>query len=417
MAAVTFIHNATLIYKSAGGCRVLCDPWYTPGAFLTWTHVYDLGPYPMVGEDFDAIYISHAHEDHFDEQFLMSIPKATPLFIPEESLIPILRNKLTQLNFTNIRVCKNGTLQYFEDIKFVIYGPYQRSRFDDDGEFPNILDSSIFFDDGESTFLNTNDNFPTKSALEDLTSEFGKINCVGILYNSAGFYPHCVKNLSDQEKLIESDRIVGQCIQLISSLQLPEHCDYILPMAGDFRYQGASTFANKFIPISSPSDFSTTAQEELGLSIVNPGGFGVFDVASGQILSPGKHYQISDIRDFQDNTPTSRYTEAIEKIPAFVDINAGALSEKFNARLQKFDISSPYNFNVVDRNSGIKLFGYTNGSKETVDIYLDRLILNALITRELHWQNAWLGGLMEFWRTDHPHYNKDFYDLLSFLHY
>jgi hypothetical protein len=35
----------------------------------------------------------------------------------------------------------------------------------------------------------------------------------------------------------------------------------------------------------------------------------------------------------------------------------------------------------------------------------------------LHWQNAWLGGLMSFWRSDHPRYNKDFYDLLSFLHY
>jgi hypothetical protein len=218
MAIVKFIHNATLLYTSMGGYRILCNPWYTPSAFLTWTHVYDVGPPPRFPYDFDAIYISHAHEDHFGEAYLSSLPRSIPIILPEEPLIPILKNKLNRLGFTNLLVSEDGIPDKLGDVTFIVYGPYQRSRFDDEGQFPNILDSSIFFDDSESTFLNTNDNFPTKSALDKFTKKRGKINCISILYNSAGFYPHCVINLSESDKIEESKRVVKKCLDLVTTL-------------------------------------------------------------------------------------------------------------------------------------------------------------------------------------------------------
>jgi len=87
MATVKFFHNVTLFYTSKQGYRVLCDPWYTPGAFLTWTRVYGVGKAPKYLVDFDALYISHAHEDHFDEKFLRALPRIVPIILPKEPFL------------------------------------------------------------------------------------------------------------------------------------------------------------------------------------------------------------------------------------------------------------------------------------------------------------------------------------------
>lgn len=417
MAIVKFVHNATLFYTSRGGYRVLCDPWYTPGAFLTWTHVYDVGKAPKYMEDFDALYISHAHEDHFDEAFLQSLPKSVPIILPKEAVIPIMNNKLLALGFERVMICDDGQNMHLGDINFKVYGPYQRSRFDDEGNFPNILDSSIFFDDGDSTFLNTNDNFPTKSALVDFTAEHGKINCISILYNSAGFYPHSVRNLTDEEKTRESDRVIKKCEDLVAGLNLAEHCDYVFPVAGDFCLEGPPTLANKFLPISSPHEFCDRITKLQNIKIVCPGGFGKFDLGTGEILEDGIKYELSDIREHHVEKPTERYCSILKEINTSSSVDAVVLAEKFNSRLAKFKSRLPYNFEVIDDESNQVLFEYKNGSAHEIKIYIEKRIFFALINRNLHWQNAWLGGLMTFWRSDHPHYNKDFYDLLSFLHY
>ncbi len=417
MAKVKFIHNATLFYASKGGYRVLCDPWYTPGAFLTWTHVYGVGKAPKYLVDFDALYISHAHEDHFDEKFLESLPRKVPIILPKEPVIPIMKNKLTALGFEQLIICEDGQNTSLGDFHFKVYGPYQRSRFNDAGNFPNILDSSIFFDDGDSTFLNTNDNFPTKFSLTKFTAEHGKINCISILYNSAGFYPHCVRNLTDEEKTSESDRVMKKCEDLVVDLSLNEHCDYVFPVAGDFRLEGPSRFANKYLPISSPQEFRDRITELQNMKIICPGGFGEFEVQTGEILKQGIKYKLSDIREHFVEEPTERYHAAFAGVNADSAIASQDLTEKFNSRLNKFNAQLPYNFQIFDEKSGETLFLYQNGSEHRVEIYLERIVFSALINRKLHWQNAWLGGLMTFWRSDHPNYNKDFYDLLSFLHY
>lgn len=417
MAVVKFIHNATLLYTSKSGYRILCDPWFTPGAFLTWTHVYDVGPPPRFPNDFDAIYVSHAHEDHYDETYLSSLPRSIPIILPEERLIPILKKKLDRLGFRNLLVSEEGIPNKLGDVTFIVYGPYQRSRFGDEGQFPNILDSSIFFDDSDSTFLNTNDNFPTKSALDEFTTRFGKINCIGILYNSAGFYPHCVMNLQEREKIEESGRVVKKCLDLVSDLKLGDHCDYILPMAGDFRLEGSSTGANRFLPLSSPSEFRDQIQNVQKIGVVCPGGLGKFDVKSGRVLEDGISYQSRDIREHFVERPTERCIKVFDQIKQFDTLDSSVLIDKFNHRLKNLNARLPYNFDVIDLNSKERLFTYKNGSEDRVDIHIEKNIFLGLVNRQLHWQNAWLGGLMGFWRSDHPRYNKDFYDLLSFLHY
>jgi hypothetical protein len=151
-------------------------------------------------------------------------------------------------------------------------------------------------------------------------------------------------------------------------LKLGDHCDYIFPLAGDFRLEGCSTAANRFLPVSSPSEFRAQIQDVQKIDVVCPGGPGKFDVKSGRILEEGVEYRSSDIREHYVERPTERYRNFVDQIRQFETLNASVLTDRFNRRLKKLNACLYYNFDVIDLNSKEKLFSYTNGSEECIDI-------------------------------------------------
>jgi UDP-MurNAc hydroxylase len=60
------------------GYRIVCDPWLSPrGAFLGIWHPCPDNTMidPVSLHDPPALYISHPHEDHYDEKTLRAYPK------------------------------------------------------------------------------------------------------------------------------------------------------------------------------------------------------------------------------------------------------------------------------------------------------------------------------------------------------
>lgn len=66
------------------GVRILVDPWFYPAFLHSWF------PYPdnrdmldeVVGKPFDFLYVSHAHEDHYDERLLQMLDRSITVIVP-----------------------------------------------------------------------------------------------------------------------------------------------------------------------------------------------------------------------------------------------------------------------------------------------------------------------------------------------
>jgi UDP-MurNAc hydroxylase len=102
---VTYIGHAALLIE-AGGVTFLCDPW------LSLHGAFDAGWYPLPANShlatgirsrkIDYLYVSHEHRDHFDEEFLATLPKDITLIAPGYASKP-WRDQVKALGFADTR--------------------------------------------------------------------------------------------------------------------------------------------------------------------------------------------------------------------------------------------------------------------------------------------------------------------------
>ncbi|HST65928.1 MAG TPA: MBL fold metallo-hydrolase, partial [Mycobacteriales bacterium] len=69
MVSVRYLGHAGFVVEAAG-VRLLMDPWFYPAFLGSWFPYPDNRPLlpEVTGTSFDYLYVSHTHEDHFDER-------------------------------------------------------------------------------------------------------------------------------------------------------------------------------------------------------------------------------------------------------------------------------------------------------------------------------------------------------------
>jgi UDP-MurNAc hydroxylase len=80
---LTYLGHAGFVVE-AGGTRILIDPWFFSAFLRSWF------PYPdnrfmldsVLRQDFDYLYISHLHEDHFDRKLLNQLRRDISILLP-----------------------------------------------------------------------------------------------------------------------------------------------------------------------------------------------------------------------------------------------------------------------------------------------------------------------------------------------
>ena len=169
------IDHARLIYVGhAGfqleyqGIRLLCDPWFNPAFYDSWfpspsnEHVKPLLDSPT------HIYISHAHEDHFDERFLRTLSKDTIAICPWW-----MGTRLRELGFNNIHVIQNKWQEKLADGFGVILFTDERKH-----------DSALYIEVAGQRILNLNDCHLPMDQLPHADVLFCQ-------FSGAFHYPHC----------------------------------------------------------------------------------------------------------------------------------------------------------------------------------------------------------------------------------
>src|SRR5262245_40906231 len=101
-ASIRYLGHAGFIVEYAG-IRVLMDPWFYPAFLQSWFPYPDNRPLidQVVGGRFDFLYISHTHEDHFDERLLHQLDRSITLLVPKYRSNALAR-KFKQLGFSNL---------------------------------------------------------------------------------------------------------------------------------------------------------------------------------------------------------------------------------------------------------------------------------------------------------------------------
>jgi UDP-MurNAc hydroxylase len=174
VTSVRHLGHAGFLVEHAG-LRILIDPWFHPAFLDAWF------PYPdnrrllpeVVAGRHDYLYVSHTHEDHFDERLLARLSRDVTVLVPRYRTGSVAR-RLAALGFT-----RQVRLAHREEHRL---GPDATATMLLDTSHKE--DSGLLLDLGGFRFLDLNDCNPP---LSDLPTG---VDLLAAQYSGAMWYPN-----------------------------------------------------------------------------------------------------------------------------------------------------------------------------------------------------------------------------------
>ncbi len=162
-----------------GRVTLFMDPWFNPAFLKSWFPYPDNREFEYTARnDADYIYISHAHEDHFDREFLKTIdPTFTTLIVPRFRSHYLLK-ELHQLGFAG----PFSPLVLGHGESTILPGNIKLTMLIDRS---HKEDSALLVEAGGHRFLNSND---CELAIPDWPKD---IDLLAAQYSGASWYPQC----------------------------------------------------------------------------------------------------------------------------------------------------------------------------------------------------------------------------------
>ena len=219
---VTSIGHAGFVIDTTGG-SILCDPWFTPTYFGSWY------PFPRNDElDLalvarpDYLYVSHAHRDHLDPEFLAQhVSKDATVLLPDFG-VNILEGALRDAGFTKFLKTQNEVVHELEGGLKILIKSLAAPHVGPMG------DSLLIVADETAVVLNQNDAHP-----EDLeiASTFGPVDAHLLQYSGAIWYPMVYELGADDEADAIDVKRQRQTARAIDYVEMV-NARHVVPSAG-----------------------------------------------------------------------------------------------------------------------------------------------------------------------------------------
>jgi len=217
---ITLISHASLLVET-NGIRLLTDPWYSGEIYLK---AWELCPPPPTLPDFqaiDALFISHAHPDHYHLPTLESIKAVRggnlPIFIAKFFHANIARD-LRRMGFTRVTEMRPGhEFSPFPGVHFFS----QQYRMDD-----SLL---VVRGERDETLININDTPLRGATLVDLHRRYPRPDYCAAQFAIAQGYPYCYDNIVPD---FNRDDLVRR-FDSFASILAPRH---MIPFASFVRF-------------------------------------------------------------------------------------------------------------------------------------------------------------------------------------
>ena len=295
---VQWFRSATVAIVTKSGTKVLCDPWITNGAFIgSWFHFPKIEGFEfdeLVGTNWDALYISHLHADHFDRKLVGAIARSQPeckVFLPKFSHRWLYRAvKNCGFRESQIYELESGKPFQIKDLTVVTYTA--------DYCAPEIcgiaipctsvtsreaaIDSLAVFEADSQRILNANDALAV-SSVSKLWSKIGKVDLLLGHYGGAGPYPQCFEGMSKELKLVESQELAKTFLSRLSDAANKLSARFVMPYAGQYILSGSLIGLNQFrsvVPLTTASEYILKNSDSIPVTM-EP--FSYFDLDSETI--------------------------------------------------------------------------------------------------------------------------------------
>lgn len=427
-----FITNACEIFI-ADGKKLLCDPWLSEGAFEgSWYHWPPLRTTPPDVSDYDYLYISHIDPDHFDPKTLECFDHTKPVIILKFEN-DFLKTNLALLGFCNIHEISEGVKTTFGPFELTLSGPFQKTRLGDAAAIGNVIDSAILVEADGFKVLNTVDNLPSVESAEKLQMKYGPFDLVQLNYNSAGPYPDCFVQYSEEKRKFLADEFLVKQLNHFCELACTFVGARVMPFAGDYVLVGREWKKNFFNATCSP-EYAAAFMEDwfqqhslLYLRPVVMKEGAIFDLKRPEFLPIP--YCRSDVSRFiyaeQRSHIQYPYEEGGHFTPTKDELALACEQayEKLTHYRHKFKLMTDTTIHLVagDFQCAFSLdvkficFGKPPIAKPYLQCFLDRRLLWRLLTRKANWNNAEIGAHISFDREPDI-YEQDVHLLLNFFH-
>lgn len=433
---MTFIANACCIYESQGK-KILCDPWLIDGAFEgSWFHYPPLKTKPEDIADYDYLYISHLHPDHYDRRTLDHFDKTKPVIVYDDNTSRFLIKMLIRDGFRNIIPVQNTGSVLLGPYRLSMFGPFTKHPFHE-CSVGNIVDSCLVIEADNEVFINTNDNTPSEEAAAMLKDMFPEITLAQLNYNPAGPYPACFYSLTAEERSIEANTILlgngrkdkdkrtGQLEHMakVTNILKPK---YVQPFAGAYVLGGRKFRYNHFLGTTTQDKAAEYLHKHCpeSIPVICNEGKTITDVYE-PISSIEMNKYIDSLRmkpyTYTGRAPKYHDNELLEMLNK-ARANMFRKQEQFNY-FENYDIyiktQAPRLFHMNLHHSRVSEFREIPSSDEKFLMCdLNRVLLEDILEKRSHWNNAEIGCHIDFYRypTSPKEYRPDLHTMLSFFH-
>jgi UDP-MurNAc hydroxylase len=412
----TLIGNAGGIFTGSKGTKILCDPWIEDGVFEgAWYHYPPLKTKISDIQDVDGIYVSHIHPDHYDERNF-DFAKDTPLIILNEGP-NFLKKSLINKGYNNLIEVKDNETIEFKEFQLTLYKPFAKSIFEE-SLVGNLIDSALVLENDGVTTINFNDNTPDRNSCSFLKNKFKKIDLALLKYNAAGPYPSCFDNLTTEEKISESNRVLKRNFDYLCNIIPIIQPKSVLPFAGSYVIGGKNYYKNEYLGTTTWDECADYLNENLKFNskVFCLRENQTYDIKSQKQLEKYDRLDINEMKKYIQSLKDKKYEYENDQMPNISELkdNIYLTSTRFIDRVKRFNIELNSNVYIKIKNEYVQI---VKGKDVGRHLYcdLDLRLLNRILHKKAHWNNAELGAHINFKRTPNK-MDTDIHTCMSFFH-
>ena len=432
---VRFFTNAALEID-AEPVTILCDPWFVPGAFDgSWWQWPPLETKPEDVSQYTHLYVSHIHPDHCDVKTLKRLPrKDVPVIILKNDQ-PYLKNKIQSCGFDEFIELKNRqSVTLASGVTVTMYGAFAPNVFIEDAGVPNVIDSSIVISDGRQALLNANDNVPTRSACEEIRERHGALTAALLPYSGVGPYPSSYENLSADEKEREAEAKKKKYLERVRENARILEPNLVIPCAGQMILGGRQAHKNRVLGVP-PASAARDALERDGVSSLVLGEGDLLDIQTGKLVEEDAPPRRGPAELAEDIAGARYWWEDAFRVPKSERVDLLPLLQAARHRMwsfqQRHDFTTDWRVGITVAESPDETYSFSmaengkvrkertsalrDGAEKFLQVTILYAYLIAILTRHCHWNNAYHGCHVEWFRRPNV-YLPEIQILLSYFH-
>jgi UDP-MurNAc hydroxylase len=320
------------------------------------------------------VYISHEHHDHYDPEFLRSLPNEDITYIVPHFQRSALRDALRDFAAKEVITCGH------KDEVSIPCG-YLKLYLQDSGL---TRDSGILMRVGDVAFLNIND-CKLYDELPAIVAEQGPISTFTCQFSGATWHPICYDYAPEEYARISSRKVETKFEMIARAIEVTKARLYI-PSAGPACFLDPTLMHLNFEPVNifprAPKflEFLKGRLIDSGTQAVNLMPGDVLDARTSELISQQgervdetnlQHYLHAYAADYRDFFEQHQATHTEQQSAAILDSLRAHLERKLSAFTLRGRVHVPLYFGLSDQSAAMLRIDFLRGIVEPVPVISD----------------------------------------------